>query len=224
MSLELYVEVGWGDLIRTLNAFSYKTQLLLLPLCWWFLYLSFQTRTLSWVIDIYLSSCQDQCLRNVTNGSNNTFRFEQYLFHSSLLFLLYPQLYWRAYKWLRSQNILLYHFHLSVQLSHVNFSFKCLKPVAVLPNTATLVTKGFCLLFRTTEMISLVSLPLALPTGFPCGSSGKESACNVGDLGLIPGLGRSPREEKGYPLQYSGLGEFHVLHSPWGRIESDTTE
>ena len=41
--------------------------------------------------------------------------------------------------------------------------------------------------------------------GFPCGSAGKESACNVRDLGLIPGLGRSPGERKGYPLQYSGL-------------------
>ena len=41
--------------------------------------------------------------------------------------------------------------------------------------------------------------------GFPCGSAGKESACNEGDLGLIPGLGRSPGEGKGYPLQYSGL-------------------
>ena len=38
-----------------------------------------------------------------------------------------------------------------------------------------------------------------------CGSAGKESTCNVGDLGLIPGLGRSPGEGKGYPLQYSGL-------------------
>ena len=35
--------------------------------------------------------------------------------------------------------------------------------------------------------------------------TGKESACNVGDLGLIPGLGQSPGEGKGYPLQYSGL-------------------
>ena len=42
-------------------------------------------------------------------------------------------------------------------------------------------------------------------SGFPCGSAGKESACNVGDLGSIPGLGRFPREGKGYPLQYSGL-------------------
>ena len=41
--------------------------------------------------------------------------------------------------------------------------------------------------------------------GFPCGSAGKESACNEGNLGLIPGLGRSPGEGKGYPLQYSGL-------------------
>ena len=41
--------------------------------------------------------------------------------------------------------------------------------------------------------------------GFPGGSAGKESACSVGDLGLIPGLGRSPGEGNGYPLQYSGL-------------------
>ena len=40
--------------------------------------------------------------------------------------------------------------------------------------------------------------------GLPCGSAGKESACNVGDLGLIPGLGRSPGEGKVSPLQYSG--------------------
>ena len=41
--------------------------------------------------------------------------------------------------------------------------------------------------------------------GFSCGSVGKESTCNAGDLGLIPGLGRSSGEGKGYPLQYSGL-------------------
>ena len=41
--------------------------------------------------------------------------------------------------------------------------------------------------------------------GFPCGSTGKESACNVGGLGSISGLGRSHGEGKGYPLQYSGL-------------------
>ena len=41
--------------------------------------------------------------------------------------------------------------------------------------------------------------------GLPGGSTGKESACNVGDLGSSPGLGRSPGEGNGYPLQYSGL-------------------
>ena len=39
--------------------------------------------------------------------------------------------------------------------------------------------------------------------GLPCGSAGKESACNLGDLGLIAGLGRSPGEGTGYPLRYS---------------------
>ena len=42
-------------------------------------------------------------------------------------------------------------------------------------------------------------------TGFACSSTGKESPCSAGDLGSIPGLGRSPGEGKGYPLQYSGL-------------------
>ena len=41
--------------------------------------------------------------------------------------------------------------------------------------------------------------------GFPCGSAYKESACNAGDLGSIPGLGRFPGEGKAYPLQFSGL-------------------
>ena len=49
------------------------------------------------------------------------------------------------------------------------------------------------------------SLPTTVFSSFPCGSAGKESACNAGDLGSIPGLGRSPRKGKGYPLQYSGL-------------------
>ena len=48
-------------------------------------------------------------------------------------------------------------------------------------------------------------LPTPVFLGFPCGSAGKESTCNAGDLGSISGLGRCPEEEKGYPLQYSGL-------------------
>ena len=47
-------------------------------------------------------------------------------------------------------------------------------------------------------------LPTPVFLGLPCGSAGKESTCNVGDLGLILELGRSPGKGKGYPLQYSG--------------------
>ena len=61
------------------------------------------------------------------------------------------------------------------------------------------------------------------PVSFSCGSIGKESACNAGDLGLIPGLGRFPGEVKGYPFQYSGL-ENSIDYSPWVHKESDTTE
>ena len=59
--------------------------------------------------------------------------------------------------------------------------------------------------------------------GFPCGSPGKESACNAGDLGSVPGLERSPREGKGYLLQYSGLENSMdcIVH---GVTESDMTE
>ena len=59
--------------------------------------------------------------------------------------------------------------------------------------------------------------------------SGKESACSVGDLGLIPGLGRSPGGGHGNPLQYSLSGESHgqrslVGYSPWCCKELDRTE
>ena len=59
----------------------------------------------------------------------------------------------------------------------------------------------------------------------PCGLAGKESACNAGDLGLIPGLGGSPGEGNGYPLQYSGLeNSTEYTYTVGGRKESDTTE
>ena len=66
---------------------------------------------------------------------------------------------------------------------------------------------------------------------FPGGSDGKASAYNAGDLGLIPGSGRSPEEGNGYPLQYSSLENsvdrgawWATVHGPWGHKESDTTE
>ena len=59
--------------------------------------------------------------------------------------------------------------------------------------------------------------------GFPCGSAGKESTCNAEDLGLIPVLGRSPGEGKGYPLQYSSLENsmdcmVHEVAKNWTRL------
>ena len=59
--------------------------------------------------------------------------------------------------------------------------------------------------------------------GFSCGSAGKEFACNVEDLGLISGLGRSPGEGKGYPLQYSGIEKsmdciVHGVAKSWIRL------
>ena len=60
---------------------------------------------------------------------------------------------------------------------------------------------SFCFVYRF----------LCCAKGFPCGSAGKESACNAGDLGSISGLERSPGEEKDYPLQYSGLENSMVF-------------
>ena len=55
--------------------------------------------------------------------------------------------------------------------------------------------------------------------GFPGGSDGKESACNAGDLGSIPGLGRSSGEGNGYPLQDSGL-ENSMDRGAWQATQS----
>ena len=60
--------------------------------------------------------------------------------------------------------------------------------------------------------------------GFPCGSAGKESTCNVGDLGAIRGLGRAPGEGTSLPIPGFWPGEFHELYSPWGCKELDMTE
>ena len=65
--------------------------------------------------------------------------------------------------------------------------------------------------------------------GFPGGSDGKESAYYSGDLGSIPGLGRSPERRHGNPLQYSCLENPHgqrglAGYSLWGHKESDLTE
>ena len=67
-------------------------------------------------------------------------------------------------------------------------------------------------------------LPTPVFLGFPGGSAGKEYACNAGDLGLIPGLGRSPGEGNGLPTPVFWPGEIHGLYSPRGHKESGMTE
>ena len=96
----------------------------------------------------------------------------------------------------------------TIQISHPYITTG--KTVAL--TRRTFVGKAMSLLFN---MLSRL--------GFPCGSAGKESACNEGDLGSIPGLGRSPREGKGYPLQYSGLENYigcvvHGVAKSWTRL------
>ena len=73
-------------------------------------------------------------------------------------------------------------------------------------------------------MVLPLCIYLSSTLGFPGGSAGKESACSAGDLGLIPGLERSPGEGNRYPLQYSGLENsmdyiVHGVAKSW-----DTTE
>ena len=65
------------------------------------------------------------------------------------------------------------------------------------------------------NFISRVAVPIG---SFPGGSDGKESICNAGDPGSIPGLGRSPGEGNGYPLQYSCLGNPVDRGSWWATV------
>ena len=72
-------------------------------------------------------------------------------------------------------------------------------------------------------------LPTPVFLGFPGGSDGKESSCSAGDLGSVPGLGRSPGGGHGNPLQYSRLESPHgqrrlMGYSAWDLKESDMTE
>ena len=78
-------------------------------------------------------------------------------------------------------------------------------------------------------MVRRLALVTLVSQGFPPSSASKESTCNAGDLGSIPGLGGSPGGGHGNPHQYSCLENPHgqrslASHSPWGCKESDVTE
>ena len=84
------------------------------------------------------------------------------------------------------------------------------------------VNSAMCVPFEN-KLIMVQSI-----SGFPGGSDGKESPCNAGDLGSIPGLGRSPGGGHGNPLQRSCLENLHgwknLVATVHGVAESDTTE
>ena len=105
------------------------------------------------------------------------------------------------------------------------------------PDSIDLNIKRFCTSKETinkrqrqpTEWEKIFSNDTSDNRGFPGGSDSKQSACIEGDLGSIPGFGRSPGGGHGNPLQYSCLENPHgqwnlVGYSPWGCKESDTTE
>ena len=79
--------------------------------------------------------------------------------------------------------------------------------VPEIPQQLSENTNSIC--FHFLGMTELKCIDIHITEGFPGGSDYKESSCNVGDPGLIPGLGRSPGEGHGNPLQYS------CLENPW---------
>ena len=110
--------------------------------------------------------------------------------------------------------------HLEVTF-HFSFSLHSLHPVNKQSSYSSSKTYHECIFFS-------ISTTALLVQGFPGGSDGKESTCNVGDLGSIPGLGRCPEEGHSYPLQYSCL-ENSMDRGAWraivcGVAESDMTE
>ena len=92
-----------------------------------------------------------------------------------------------------------------------SFSFSIVLPMTIQdsfpPGLTSLIlqSKGLVTVFSKTTVQKHQFFSAQLPLGFPDSSFGKESVCNVGDLGSTPGLGRYPGEGKGYPFLYSGL-------------------
>ena len=85
------------------------------------------------------------------------------------------------------------------------------------------ITKNEIMPFTATWRLGKYCMILLL-MGFPCGSAGKESTCNAGDVGSIPGLGRTLERGERLPTPVFWPREFHGLYSPWGRKELNMTK
>ena len=103
--------------------------------------------------------------------------------------------------------------------------WSCFEDKISFPGGKATLTGWICTGRRGAIFLELLKICM----GFPGGSDGKESACSVGDLDSVPGLGRSPEGGHGNPLQYSCLENPHgqrslVGYGPQGHKESDATE
>ena len=96
----------------------------------------------------------------------------------------------------------------------ISFRVDCFDLLAV-QGTLKSVLKSPQFRSINSSVLSLLYGPTLTSMGFPGGSDGKESVCNAGDLGSIPGLGRSPGEVNGNPFQYSYL-ENSMERRAWG--------
>ena len=83
--------------------------------------------------------------------------------------------------------------------------FLLISPIAQSVKNLPAVLESLVQFLGREDLLRRDTLSTPVFLGFPCGSAGRESTCNVGDLGSIPGLGRSSGGGKGYPLQDSGL-------------------
>ena len=127
----------------------------------------------------------------------------------------------------------LIHLHLNFVKEHLYLLFTCFLYFlyGFCPFSLLLLSFLFSCFFCNGMCRFQASLIVQEPDSFPdsmfldftSGSAGKESACNAGDLGSIPGLGRSPGGGKGYPLQYSGLESsmdciVHGVAKSWAQL------
>ena len=77
---------------------------------------------------------------------------------------------------------------------------------------------------KATKVYHVAEGTVLYSMGYPHSSVGKDSNCNAGDLGSIPGLGRFPWRRERLPTPVFWPGEFHGLYSAWGHKELDMTE
>lgn len=151
--------VCWGGLVRILNTFSYQDTASINTSLLMILASKFpdQNSFLNYkhILKCLIGSMPEESHKYL---KINMFKSEQYLFHSSLLFLLYSQFYWRHCNWCRSPSQepgspSTTLFHLSVQLNYVNFNFKCLKLFTLFHNQCYWLHKRFLSsIFWTLEM------------------------------------------------------------------------